>query len=157
MFEIEICTQNFYRKALENDPPQESKGTRIGQREKLRCKAAVGESSADFTRVSEAELVFQRLSCIRTRRWVIAPFYQPVTGCWQLLKRKHKLSGGSSLLPSAMLREGLSCKSSAALRSWGSESWFWKEAGRCPYYTAVPNCLIPGTDFVKDNFSTDQG
>ena len=31
--EMEICTQNFYRKALENDPPQGSKGTRIGQRE----------------------------------------------------------------------------------------------------------------------------
>lgn len=67
MFEVEICTQNFYRKALENDSPQGSKGTRIGQREKLRCKAAVGESSADFMTVSEAELAFQRLSCIKTR------------------------------------------------------------------------------------------
>ena len=49
MFEVEICAQNFYRKALENNALQGSKGTRIGQREKLRCKAAVAESSADFT------------------------------------------------------------------------------------------------------------
>lgn len=28
---MEICTQNFYRKALENDPPQGSKGTRLGR------------------------------------------------------------------------------------------------------------------------------
>lgn len=64
---MEIYIREFYRKALGNNPHEGVKVNRIGPWEKLSCRAAARESSADFMRISGAERAFQKFSYVKTR------------------------------------------------------------------------------------------
>lgn len=155
MFEVEICTQNFTGRLLRTIPYKEAKELGLG-REKLRCKAAVGESSDWFyDSFWSWALAFQRLSCIKTRGESLLPFINQSLDAAAPEEEKHELSGGVLSCPGPCSREGLSCESSAALKL---REWILvlKGSRTVPLYSG-PQLFDSGTDFVKSNYSMDQG